>query len=78
MNNCSNRCECKLTGIIFNKKPLISQMNSEKDLQGELNLRVKKVKETISFAPYVKDEILYFRTQAEVDEDKEELTIYNE
>lgn len=78
MNNCSHRCECKLIGVISNKKPLISQMDSEKDLQGELNLRVKKVKEIVSFAPYVKEEILYFRTQAEVDEGKEELTIYNE
>lgn len=75
MKNC-HRCECKLTGIISNKKPLISQIESDKDLQGKLNLKIKKVKETISFAPYVKNEILYFRTQAEVD--KEELTIYNE
>lgn len=78
MNNCSKHCKCKLTGIISNKKPLISHLDPEKELQGNLNLRVKKIKEIISFAPYVKDEVLYFKTQATVDEGKEELTIYDE
>lgn len=67
MNNCASSCKCKLTGIISNKKPLVSQIH-----------RIKKVKEVISFAPYVKNETLYFRTQAEVNKEKEELTIYNE
>lgn len=78
MNNCSKHCKCILTGIISNNKPLIAHINSEKKLQGNLNLRIKKIKEIISFMPYVEKEVLCFKAQATVDEDKEELTIYDE
>lgn len=57
-----------LKGYAENKNSIFGVMKLTSNLEGVMNVGVKKIKETISFMPYVENEVLYFKSQASVEE----------
>lgn len=54
---------------------LRGHITAYEDLNGKMNMKTRVIEKIISFLPYVKNETLYFKAQASVDEGESELII---